>query len=103
MLALLDQRPDETLQTNTDVIVRVDAVTLCDEAIGTVEAVGSQVTTIEVGDRVLLPSALAERVRVPFADSSVCRVPDGATDGELLMLATFFRRATPSSAAARAR
>jgi len=112
MLALVDQWRDDTpseeledpaLQDDTDAIVRVDAMTLSDEAIGTVEAVGTCVRTIEIGDRVLVASAPAERVRVPLADAAVCKVPEGATDGELLMLATFFRRATPSLAATRAR
>jgi NADPH:quinone reductase-like Zn-dependent oxidoreductase len=88
MLAL----EDPMLLADTDAIVCVEAVTLCDDAIGTVEAVGSHVTMVEVGDRVLLPSAPTDRVRVPYANTSLCKVPDGATDGELLMLASFFRR-----------
>src|SRR5262245_25788101 len=99
MLAL----EDPMLVADTDAIVCVEAVTLCDDAIGTVEAIGSHVTTIEVGDRVLLPSALADRVRVPFADTALCKVPEGATDGEWLILAAFLRRPTPCLAAARAR
>ena len=67
--------PDPTLQADTDAIVRVDAVTICGtdlhilkgdvpavtdgrilghEAVGTVEAVGTGVKTVAVGDRVLV-------------------------------------------------
>ena len=67
--------PDPTIQANTDAIVRVDAVTICGtdlhilkgdvpavtdgrilghEAVGTVEEVGSGVTTVRPGDRVLV-------------------------------------------------
>jgi len=84
--------PALMLEADSDAIVRVEAVTLCDEVIGTVEAVGPQVTTIEVGDRVLVASAPSDYVRVPLADTAAYKVPQGATDGELLMLATFFRR-----------
>jgi alcohol dehydrogenase len=101
---------DPTLQADTDAILRVDAVTTCQEAVGTVEVVGPGVKTIEVGDRVLVScitscgaGGFAELVRVRFADTSTYKVPDGVTDGQMLMLATFFRRATPPSAAARAR
>jgi alcohol dehydrogenase len=116
MSALVDHGPettaseevrDPTLQADTDAIVRVDAVTTCHEAVGTVEIVGPAVKTIEVGDRVLVScitscraGSFAERVRVPFADTSTYNVPDGVTDGQMLMLATFFRRATSPSPAA---
>jgi Alcohol dehydrogenase GroES-like domain len=116
MSALVDHGPettaseevrDPTLQADTDAILRVDAVTTCDEAVGTVEAVGPGVRTVEVGDRVLVScitscgaGSFAELVRVPLADMSTYKVPEGVTDGEMLMLATFFRRATPPSAAA---
>src|SRR6187399_178496 len=67
--------PMPVLQTDTDAIVRVDAVTICGtdlhilkgdvptvttgrilghEAVGTVEAVGAGVKTVKVGDRVLV-------------------------------------------------
>lgn len=70
-----EDAPDPTILSDTDAIVRVDAVTICGtdlhilngdvpavtdgrilghEAVGTVEAVGSGVKTIEVGDRVLV-------------------------------------------------
>jgi alcohol dehydrogenase len=98
---------DPTLKADTDALLRVDAVTpfgtdlhMHGDAVGTVEAVGPGVKTIEVGDRVLVScitsggaDRFAELVRVPFADTSTCRVPDGLTDGQILMLATFFRRA----------
>jgi alcohol dehydrogenase len=67
--------PDPSISDETDAIVRVDAVTICGtdlhilkgdvpdvtqgrilghEAVGTVEAVGTAVTTIHPGDRVLV-------------------------------------------------
>ncbi len=70
-----EEVPDPTLQATTDVIVRVDTTTICGsdlhilkgdtpevtdgrilghEAVGTVETVGSAVTTLTVGDRVLV-------------------------------------------------
>jgi alcohol dehydrogenase len=70
-----EQAPDPVIVTDTDAIVRVDAVTICGtdlhilkgdvpavtdgrilghEAVGTVELVGSGVKTIKVGDRVLV-------------------------------------------------
>src|SRR6476620_2873212 len=70
-----EEVPDPTLRADTDAIVRVDAVTICGtdlhilkgdvpevtdgrilghEAVGTVEAVGSGVKTLSVGDRVLV-------------------------------------------------
>jgi alcohol dehydrogenase len=70
-----DEVPDPNVVDDRDAIVRVDAVTICGtdlhilrgdvptvadgrvlghEAVGTVEAVGSQVTTVEPGDRVLV-------------------------------------------------
>ena len=135
-----EERPDPTIQADTDAIVRVDAVTICGtdlhilkgdvpevtpgrilghEAVGTVEQVGSGVKNVSVGDRVLvscitscgtcrfcrearygqctggggwilghlIDGTQAERVRVPFADTSTYPVPDGATDEAVLMLA----------------
>ena len=70
-----EEAPKPTIQDDTDAIVRVDAVTICGtdlhilkgdvptvtegrilghEAVGTVEAVGAGVKTVEVGDRVLV-------------------------------------------------
>jgi alcohol dehydrogenase len=132
--------PDPALQDDTDVIVRVDTVTICGtdlhilkgdvptvqegrilghEAVGTIEAVGSGVKNRQVGDRVLvscitacgtcrfcrearygqciggggwilghlIDGTQAEKVRVPFADTSTYVVPDGVSDEEILMLA----------------
>ena len=131
---------DPRVQEDTDVVVRVDAVTICGtdlhilkgdvpevtagrvlghEAVGTVEEVGGAVKRLRVGDRVLVScisacgscrfcrearygqclggggwilghlvdGTQAERVRVPFADTSTHPVPDGVRDEELLMLA----------------
>jgi len=92
---------EPTLQSDTDALVRVDAVTTGRVAVGRVEVAGPGVRTIGVGDRVLLSGvssrgrcSFSERVRVPFADTSTCKIPQGATDGEMLTIATFFRRAT---------
>jgi alcohol dehydrogenase len=132
--------PDPAIKDTTDAIVRVEATTICGtdlhilkgdtpevasgrilghEAIGTVEAVGPGVTSVRVGDRVLvscisacarcqycreghpgqctggggwifgymIDGTQAEYVRVPFADTSTYKVPAGATDDEILMLA----------------
>lgn len=97
--AVWDEVRDPTTSVDTDAIVRVDAMTR-DVALGTVHAIGPAVTTIEVGDRVLIPSvkpgplidcSQAEFVRVARADTSTCKVPDGVTDGVLLSIATFIR------------
>ena len=132
--------PTPTVLDDTDAIVRVDATTICGtdlhilkgdvpevtdgrvlghEAVGTVEAVGTGVKTLAVGDRVLvscitscgacrfcregrygqcvggggwilghlIDGTQAEYVRVPFADTSTYKVPVGATDEQILMLA----------------
>ena len=124
----------------TDAIVRIDAATICGtdlhilkgdvpevtpgtilghEAVGTVVEVGSAVTTVEPGDRVLvscitscgrcrfckeghyglctggggwifghtIDGLQAEFARVPFADTSVYKVPDGLSDEDVLFLA----------------
>jgi alcohol dehydrogenase len=135
-----EEVPDPTITEPTDVIVTVDAVTICGtdlhilkgdvptvtdgrilghEAVGTIEAVGDAVTSVAVGDRVLvscisscgrcrfcrerrygqclngggwilghlIDGTQAEKVRVPFADTSVYKIPDGVSDEEVLMLA----------------
>lgn len=121
-----DDVPDPGIQDGTDAVVRVDTVTICGtdlhilkgdvptvtngrilghEAVGTVEAVGSAVSTVRPGDRVLvscisacgrcrfcreasfgqslggggwilghlIDGVQAEKVRVPFADTSTKR------------------------------
>jgi alcohol dehydrogenase len=131
---------DPQLADETDAIVRVDTVTICGtdlhilkgdvpavsdgrilghEAVGTVEQVGSAVTTIKPGDRVLvscisacgrcrfcrvsqygqciggggwilghlIDGTQAEKVRVPFADTSTHLVPGNVSDEQVLMLA----------------
>jgi len=135
-----EEVPDPVILDDTDAIVRVDVVTICGtdlhilkgdvaavtdgrilghEAVGTVEAVGSGVKNVKVGDRVLvscitacgacrycrdgsygqclggggwilghkIDGTQAEKVRVPFADTSTYPVPPGVTDEQLLMLA----------------
>jgi alcohol dehydrogenase len=132
--------PMPTIQDSTDAIVRVDCTTICGtdlhilkgdvpevtegrilghEAVGTIEAVGSAVTNVAPGDRVLvscisacgrcrycregsygqclggggwilghlIDGTQAEYVRVPFADTSTYKVPEGVGDEEILMLA----------------
>jgi alcohol dehydrogenase len=135
-----EEVPDPEITDDSDVIVRVDATTICGtdlhilkgdvpevhegrilghEAVGTVDEVGEGVHTLAPGDRVLvscisacgtcrfcregrygqclggggwilghtIDGTQAEYVRVPFADTSTFRIPDGVTDDEALMLA----------------
>src|SRR5829696_1613042 len=132
--------PDPAIQEPTDVIVRIDSSTICGtdlhilkgdvpevkpgtilghEAVGTVVEVGSSVTTVAEGDRVLvscitscgrcrfckeghyglcmggggwifghlIDGLQAEYARVPFADTSVYKIPDGLSDEQVLFLA----------------
>jgi alcohol dehydrogenase len=132
--------PDPTLLAATDAIVRVQSTTICGtdlhilkgdvpevtpgtilghEAVGVVVEVGSAVTTIAPGDRVLLScitscgrcrfckeeryglctggggwifghtidGVQAEYARVPFADTSVYKVPPQLSDEDVLFLA----------------
>jgi len=126
----------------TDIVVRIDTTTICGtdlhilkgdvpavvdgrilghEAVGTVAAAGSAVTSLTEGDRVLVPAITscgrcayckrampshcqavggigwifghlidgtqAEYARVPFAETSVHKVPEGVTDEQVLFLA----------------
>jgi len=132
--------PDPTILQPTDAIVRIDSSTICGtdlhilkgdvpevtpgtilghEAVGTVIEIGSAVTTIAPGDRVLvscitacgrcrfckeghyglctggggwifghlIDGLQAELARVPFADTSVYKVPDELSDEQVLFLA----------------
>ena len=132
--------PDPSIIDPTDAIVRIDSSTICGtdlhilkgdvpevtpgtilghEAVGTVVDIGAAVTTIAVGDRVLvscisacgrcrfckeghyglctggggwifghlIDGLQAEYARVPFADTSVYKVPDGLSDEQVLFLA----------------
>ncbi len=136
--------PDPKIEQSTDVIVRMDATTICGtdlhilkgdvpevetgrilghEGIGVITEVGEGVNLLAVGDRVILscvsscgrcsycrkglPShcldvegragigwifgymidgTQAEYVRVPFAENSVYKLPDGMTDAEGILL-----------------
>src|SRR5436305_8802273 len=135
-----EDAPDPRIQAPTDAIVRIDSSTICgtdlhilkgdvpevtpgtilgNEAVGTVIEVGSAVTTLEPGDRVLvscitscgrcpfckegryglctggggwifghlIDGLQAEYARVPFADTSVYKVPEELTDEQVLFLA----------------
>jgi alcohol dehydrogenase len=135
-----DSVPDATIEQQTDVVVRIDSSTICGtdlhilkgdvpevepgtilghEAVGTVVERGAGVTTVEVGDRVLVScisacgrcrfckegrygqclggggwifghlihGLQAEYARVPFADTSVYKVPDTLTNEQVLFLA----------------
>ena len=135
-----EDAPEPTLAAPTDIIIRVDASTICGsdlhilkgdvptvkpgtilghEAVGTVTEVGDAVTTVEVGDRVLascitscgrceqckaaryglctggggwilghlIDGVQAEYARIPFADTSVYKVPTALTDEQVLFLA----------------
>jgi alcohol dehydrogenase len=139
-----EEVPDPVIAQPTDVIVRVDTTTICGtdlhilkgdvpavaegrilghEGVGTVTEVGSAVSTVSVGDRViiscisacgacsychqglyahcladegasgigwifghLIDGTQAELVRVPFADNSVYKVPEGVSDEAAVML-----------------
>jgi alcohol dehydrogenase len=136
----LAEVPDPQITDDADVIVRVDATSICGmdlhilagdvpsvrprrilghEAVGTVEDVGTAVRTMGPGDRVLVSctsvcgacrycreqhygqcqggggwvlghtfdGTQADFVRVPFADASTHRLPDGVSDEDALMLA----------------
>lgn len=136
--------PNPTIQQSTDVIVKMDATTICGtdlhilkgdvpavtpgrilghEGIGVITEIGEGVTQLKVGDRViiscisacgkcsycktglyshclaeegasgigwifghLIDGTQAEHVRVPFAETSVYKVPAGVTDGEGIVL-----------------
>src|SRR3954454_10814258 len=135
-----EEVPDPTLEQPTDAIVRIDSSTICGtdlhilkgdvptvkpgtilghEAVGTIVEIGSGVTTLEPGDRVLVSCITscgrcrfckeghyglctggggwifghlinglqAEYARVPFADTSVYKVPDELDDEQVLFLA----------------
>ena len=135
-----DEVPDPTIEVPTDVVVRIDTSTICGtdlhilkgdvpackpgtilghEATGTVVEKGAGVTTLEIGDRVLvscitscgrcrfckearygqctggggwifghlIDGLQAEYARVPFADTSVYKIPATLEDEEVLFLA----------------
>jgi alcohol dehydrogenase len=135
-----EEVPYPEITDEGDVIVRVDATTICGtdlhilagdvpevrqgrilghEAVGTVHEVGDNVHRLSPGDRVLvscisacgtcqfcregrygqctegggwvlghrIDGTQADYVRVPYADTSTYRIPDGASDEEILMLA----------------
>jgi alcohol dehydrogenase len=135
-----DSVPDPKLEEPTDIVVRIDSSTICGtdlhilkgdvpevkpgtilghEAVGTVVEIGSAVTTLAEGDRVLvscitacgrcrfckeghyglctggggwifghlIDGLQAEYARVPFADTSVYKVPAGLSDEHVLFLA----------------
>ena len=132
--------PDPVIHAPTDAIVRIDSSTICGtdlhilkgdvpevtpgtilghEAVGTIVEVGSGVTTLVPGDRVLvscitscgrcrfcreghygqctggggwifghlIDGLQAEYARVPFAETSVYKVPESLTDEDVLFLA----------------
>jgi alcohol dehydrogenase len=135
-----DNVPDPTIEAPTDIVVRIDTSTICGtdlhilkgdvptckpgtilghEATATVVEKGAAVTTLEVGDRVLvscitscgrcrfckearygmctggggwifghlIDGLQAEYARVPFADTSVYKIPAQLDDEEVLFLA----------------
>ena len=135
-----DTVDDPTIKDPTDIVVRIDSSTICGtdlhilkgdvpettpgtvlghEAVGTVQEIGANVSTVDVGDRVLMSCVSscgrcrfckegrygqcqggggwifghlidglqAEYARVPFADNSVYKVPEGLSDEQVLFLA----------------
>jgi alcohol dehydrogenase len=134
-----DTVPDPTIQAPTDIVVRIDTSTICGtdlhilkgdvpaclpgtilghEATATVVEKGAGVSTLEIGDRVLvscitscgrcrfckerryglctggggwifghlIDGLQAEYARVPFADTSVYKIPTQLADEEVLFL-----------------
>ena len=134
-----EEVPDPVIQFPTDIVVRVETSTICGsdlhilkgdvpetrpgtilghEAVGTVTGKGTAVSTLELGDRVLISCITscgrcrfckearyglctggggwifghlidglqAEYARVPFADTSVFKVPAELTDEQVLFL-----------------
>ena len=139
-----EEVPDPVIVDPTDAIVQIDTTTICGtdlhilkgdvaavtdgrilghEGVGTIIEVGSAVTSVAIGDRViiscisacgscsychqglyahclaeegasgigwvlghLIDGTQAEYVRVPFADNSVYKLPDGVTDEAAVML-----------------
>ena len=134
-----DTVDDPTIIDQSDIVVRIDTSTICGsdlhilkgdvpetppgtvlghEAVGTVQEIGASVSTVAVGDRVLLScisscgrcrfckesrygqcvggggwifghtinGLQAEYARVPFADNSVYKIPEGLTDEQVLFL-----------------
>jgi alcohol dehydrogenase len=132
--------PDPAIREPTDAVVRIDSSTICGtdlhilkgdvpevkpgtilghEAVGTIVEVGSAVTTLKPGDRVLvscitscgrcrfcreghyglctggggwifghlIDGLQAEFARVPFADTSLYKVPEALTNEQVLFLA----------------
>jgi len=135
-----ESAPDPAIKEPGDVVVKIDTSTICGtdlhilkgdvpevepgtilghEAVGTVVQIGSAVTTLAVGDRVLvscitscgrcrfcreghyglctggggwifghlIDGLQAEYARVPFADTSVYKIPEGLSDEDVLFLA----------------
>src|SRR6478672_7687147 len=136
--------PDATIQKPTDVVVKIETTTICGtdlhilkgdvpavqdgrilghEGVGTITEVGSAVTSLQVGDRViiscisacghcdmckqrvfshcladegasgigwilghLIDGTQAEYVRVPFAETSLHKVPEGVVAEEAAMI-----------------
>jgi alcohol dehydrogenase len=136
--------PDPKIQNPTDALVKVDTTTICGtdlhilkgdvpavaygrilghEGVGTITEVGSSVTSLKAGDRViiscikscghcencksglyshclgdegasgigwvfghLIDGTQAEYVRVPYAENSLHRLPDGVSDEQAVML-----------------
>lgn len=136
-----EDHPDPEILEPTDVICKVDTTTICGsdlhilkgdvpavtdgrilghEAVGTITEVGSSVTDLKVGDRIIIPAITscgkcsfckvghyshcqtvggvgwifghlidgtqAEYVRVPYAETSVYKVPEGLDDEDVLFL-----------------
>ncbi len=138
-----EERPDPVVRDATDAIVGVDTTTICGtdlhilkgdvpevtdgrilghEAVGTIEAVGDAVTTVQPGDRVLvscisscgrcrfcregryglcvggggwvlghtIDGTQAEYVRIPFADTSLHRLPPAVEAEDAVLLSDIF-------------
>lgn len=143
-----EEVPDPQIQQPTDIIIKTDATTICGtdlhilkgdvpavkpgtilghEGVGTITEVGSAVTDLKVGDKVILScisacghcsfckkgvhshclgdegtsgigwifghlidGTQAEYVRVPYAETSVHKVPEGVSDDHGCLLSDIF-------------
>jgi alcohol dehydrogenase len=138
-----EQRPVPSIKESTDAIVRITTSTICGtdlhilkgdvpsvaegrilghEGVGVVERIGDAVSSIRVGDRVLIScisscgrcgacrkgmyshchkgggwilghlidGTQAEYVRIPFADTSLHHLPQGADEADMVLLSDIF-------------
>jgi threonine dehydrogenase-like Zn-dependent dehydrogenase len=108
----VDTVADPTIQNPRDIIIKITSTAICGsdlhlfngfqptmekgdqlghENMGEVVEVGSGVSTLKVGDRVVgYAGGQAEYLRVPFADVAPIKIPDGIPDEKVLFLSDIF-------------